>query len=139
MLNKLIKVVRINETLQIFLQHTNRNQFQIMLGVYIYIYAFLSHLCACGYAYICFRSIKNSSRFDGDSMIANYAAKQYSQQRIDKLDTNTQYWWFMYLSTSIVAGQCYGDVTPSTDAEQYWTMFISTLGRILLSFILTQT
>jgi len=43
----------------------------------------------------------------------------------------------MYLSTSIVGGQCYGDTTPATDEEQYWTMLISMIGRILLSFILT--
>lgn len=79
MLNKLIKIVRLNETLQIFLQHTNRNPFQIMFFVYIYMFGFLSHLCACGYAFICFRSIQNSKRFDGDSMIASYAAKAYSQ------------------------------------------------------------
>lgn len=75
-----------------------------MFFVYIYIFGFLSHLCACGYAFICFRSIQNSKRFDGDSMIANYAAKAYSRQRIDMLDSSTQYWFFMYLATSIVGG-----------------------------------
>jgi hypothetical protein len=110
-----------------------------MFAVYVYLFGLFSHFCACGYAYICLRSVHNSTRFDNDSMISNYASKAYFGEEIDLLDNSFQYWWFMYIATSIVGGQCYGDVTPGTDAEQYWTMFSSIMGRILLAFAFTQT
>lgn len=64
MLLKLLKVFRLQETLQIYLQNTNFGQFFVMFAVYMYILAALTHLSTCGFAYIALENINGSSRFD---------------------------------------------------------------------------
>ena len=139
MLLKFFKIVRLYETLQIYLQNTNLGHFHCMFALYCYLMLGFCHICACLYCYFAEMYPNGSSRFDGRSMISNYKSLAYNDGDPLLWSNSKKYSWYMYTSMNIGCNQIYGDGSPMTEQEEYLCTIECYLGRVILAFAYTET
>lgn len=136
---RLLKFGRLLELFRIFEVHTNvKNAFYSIFKLFL-VFGLMSHLTACGFAYLGARGYKSQKRFDGGNLFNWTESRTFILPfKMSDLSKWQIYQHMFYLGACLQGATIYGDMVPLTPEEEVFDLVAQVLCRVMWAFIIAE-